>query len=168
MPEKQEEQTIDYGDEIIGWLVPEYEKHERSKTWYIAASIIAILLLLYSFWTANFLFAVIIIIACLITILHDGREPDMARFSITDEGVIIGRKFYDFDEIKNFSVVYKPKQGVKNLYFEFKNSLKHRLSIPLQDMNPLPIRENLLKYLKEDLERTDQSTSEGIAKMLKI
>ena len=168
MPQKQEEQTIDYGDEIIGWEVPEYDKHERTKAWYITASIIAVLLLLYSFWTANFLFAVIIIITSLVIILHDGREPDMVRFSITDEGVVIGRKFYDFDEIKDFAIVYKPKQGVKNLYFEFKNALKHRLSIPLQDMNPLPIRENLLKYLKEDLERTDQPTSEGLAKILKL
>jgi len=165
MPEKQQ---IDYGDEIIGWSVPEYEKHSRTKTWYIAASAIAGLLLIYSLWTANFLFAVIVIIAGLVIIIHDGQEPDMARFSITDEGIVIGKKFYDFDEIKNFSIVYKPKQGVKNLYFEFKNALKHRLSIPLQDMNPLPIRENLLKYLDEDLERTNQPLSESIAKLLKL
>jgi hypothetical protein len=144
MSPRPTEQQIDYGDEIIGWQVPEYEKHERPKSWYVIASIVVILLLTYSFWTANFLFAVIIIVTSLVIILHDGREPDMVHFSITDEGIIIGRKFYDFDEIKDFSVVYKPKQGVKNLYFEFKNAIKHRLSIPLQDMNPLLIRENLL------------------------
>lgn len=168
MSPRPEEQTIDYGDEIISWQVPEYDKHERSKSWYVIATIVGILLLIYSFWTANFLFAVIIIITSLVIVIHDGREPDMVNFNITDEGIIIGRKFHDYDEIKDFAIVYKPKQGVKNLYFEFKNSLKHRLSIPLQDMNPLPIRETLLKYLKEDLERTDQSTSEGIAKILKI
>jgi hypothetical protein len=167
MPKKQEE-TIDYGDKIIGWQVPEYEKHERSRAWYIFASIIAILLLIYSFWTANFLFAVIIIVASLVVILHDSREPDMVNFSITDEGIVIGRKFYDYDEIKDFSIVYKPRRGIKNLYFEFKSALRHRLSIPLQDMNPLLIRENLLKYLEEDLERTDQPTSEGLAKMFKL
>ncbi len=165
---EQVEQTIDYGDEIIGWKIPEHDKHDRSKSWYIIASTVVILLLIYSFWTANFLFAVIIIVASLVTILHDGREPKMVHFSITDEGIIIGRKFYDFDEISDFSVVYKPKQGVKNLYFEFKSAIKHRLSVPLLDMNPLLIRENLLKYLKEDLERTDQPTSEGIARMLKL
>ncbi len=168
MPEKQERLQIDYGDEIIGWSVPEYTKYERTKTWYITASIITALLLIYSLWTANFLFAVIIVIAGMVIILHDGGDPVMVRFSITDEGIIIGRKFYDFDEIKNFSIVYKPKKGVKNLYFEFKNALRHRLSIPLRDMNPLPIRENLLKYLDEDLERTDQPVSESIAKILKL
>ncbi len=164
----KEQATIDYGDEIISWQVPEYDRHERTKLWYIIAIIITLLLLLFSLFTANFLFAVIIIIAALVIILHDGREPEKVKVSLTDEGIVVGRKFYDYDEIKNFSIVYKPRQEVKNLYFEFKSAVKHRLSIPLENMNPLSIRENLLKYLREDLDRTDQPLSEGLAKLFKL
>ncbi len=166
MPEQQT--TTNQGDEIISWQVPEYEKHERNKSWYVLASIIGLLFLVYAIYTKNFLFAVIIIVVALIIILHDSREPDLIKVSITDEGIVVGRKFYDYDEIKDFSIVYKPKQGVKNLYFEFKNVIRQRLSIPLKDMNPLSIRENLLKYLPEDLDRTDQPLSEGLAKMFKL
>jgi len=166
MPEQQTK--IDKGDEIISWQVPEYEKHERNKSWYIFAGIIGLLFLVYAIYTKNFLFAVIIIVVALIIILHDSREPDLIKTSITDEGIIVGRKFYDYDEIKNFSIVYKPKQKVKNLYFEFKNVIRQRLSIPLDDINPLSIRETLLKYLPEDLDRTDQPLSEGLAKMFKL
>jgi len=166
MPKKQA--TIDYGEEIISWQVPEYEKHQRTKSWYIMASIITLLLLLYSFFSANFLFAVIIIVVALVIILHDGQEPRQVKVSLTDEGVIMGRKFYDYDEIKNFSIVYKPRQEIKNLYFEFKNVIRPRLSIPLNNMNPLSIRKNLLKYLPEDLGRTDQPLSENLAKILKL
>jgi len=158
----------DFGDEIIGWTVSEYDKHERTKGWYITASIVALLLLFYSFMSANFLFAVIIIVVALVVVLHDGQEPDKVKFSLTDEGVMIGRKFYDYDEIKDFSIVYKPRQEIKNLYFEFKTAVKPRLSIPLGKMNPLSIRENLLKYLPEDLERTDQPLSEALAKFFKL
>jgi hypothetical protein len=158
----------DFGEEIIGWTVAEYDKHERSKGWYITASIIALLLLFYSFMSANFLFAVIIVVVALVVILHDGQDPDKVKFSLTDEGVMIGRKFYDYDEIKDFSIVYKPRQEIKNLYFEFKTAVKPRLSIPLGKMNPLSIRENLLKYLTEDLERTDQPLSEALAKFFKL
>jgi len=160
--------TIDYGDEIISWQVPEYEKHNRTKAWYITASIVALLLLLYSFFSGNFLFAVIIIVVTLVIILHDGREPDSVKVNITDEGIIVGRKFYDYDDLKDFSIIYKPRQKIKNLYFEFKNVIKPRLSIPLGDMNPLLIRKNLLKYLAEDLDRTDQPLSEGLAKLFKL
>ena len=158
----------DLGEEIIGWTISEYDKHERSKGWYITASIIALLLLFYSFMSANFLFAVIIVVVALVIILHDGQEPDKVKFSLTDEGIVIGRKFYDYDEIENFSIVYKPRQEIKNLYFEFKTAIKPRLSIPLGKMNPLPIRKNLLKYLTEDLERTDQPLSEALAKFFKL
>ena len=166
MPENQEK--IDYGDKIIGWKVPEYEDHKRTKSWYFIIIAVALSLLLFAFFSENFLFAAIIIITALVIILHDGKKPYLINFSITDEGVVIGRKFYDYDELKDFAVVYKPKLEVKNLYFEFKNSLKPRLSIPLIDMNPLPIRENLLKYLQEDLERTDQPLSERLGKMFKL
>ena len=160
--------TTDYGKKIMGWRVPEYDKRVREQGWYIGAAVVAVILMIYAFLSGNFLFAAIIIIGAMVIIIHDGQEPMKVDFSITDEGVIVGKKFYDYDEIKDFSIVYKPHQDVKNLYFEFKNVVKPRLSIPLNNNNPLPIRENLLKYLSEDLERTDQPLSEALAKMFKL
>ncbi len=164
----KKEEKIDYGDQIISWKIPEFDKHKREFGWYITASIIAIFLLIYSFFTSNLLFAVIIIIAALVIILHDGREPILINFSLTDEGVIVGKKFHDYDELKDFSIVYKPRQNIKILYFEFKNVIRPRLSIPLIKTNPLPIRKILLKYLPEDLERTDQPLSEFLGKSFKL
>ncbi len=166
MPEKQT--SADYGKKIMGWKIPEYDKHERTKNWYMAAAIIGALLVVYSFFSGNFLFAAIIIIGAFVIIMHDGREPVKIDFAITDEGLVVGKNFYDYDVLKDFSLVYKPNQNIKNLYFEFKNVIKPRLSIPLDNHNPLPIRENLLKYLPEDLERTDQPLSEALAKMFKL
>ena len=156
------------GKIITSWSIPEYDKHERERNWYIIAAIVGLIFLIYSFFSGNFLFAAIIIIGAFVIIMHDGQEPAQVNFSITDEGLIVGRKFYDYDVIKDFSIVYKPRENVKNLYFEFKTVVRPRLSIPLNKMNPLPIREDLLKYLPEDLERTDQPLSEALAKMFKL
>ncbi|MDD4900869.1 MAG: hypothetical protein PHS62_02010 [Patescibacteria group bacterium] len=160
--------TTEQGKKIISWSVPEYDKHERTKAWYIIAGIVGVAFIVYSFLSGDFLFAAIVIIGALIMIIHDGQEPLQVDFSITDQGLVVGRKFYDYDVVKDFSIVYKPHQNVKNLYFEFKNPVKPRLSIPLNNLNPLPIRENLLKYLPEDLERTDQPVSEALAKLFKL
>ncbi|MFA4941044.1 MAG: hypothetical protein WC582_00385 [Patescibacteria group bacterium] len=156
------------GNENISWQVPEYDKHEKTKNWYIFYSIAAFLFILYAFFSGNFLFAVIIIIGAIVIVLRDGQNPDMVKISLETEGITVGKKFHDFDEFKNFSIVYKPKQEIKNLYFEYKNSLKPRLSIPLKNNNPLLIRKNLLKYLPEDLDRTDQPLSEALAKIFKL
>lgn len=166
MPESAK--TINYGEKITGWSIPEYDKHEREKNWYIISAIVGLVFLIYSFFSGNFLFAAIIIIGALVIMIHDGQEPLIIDFIITDEGLIVGRNFYDYDVLKDFSIVYKPNQSIKNLYFEFKNVIRPRLSIPLGSMNPLPIRENLLKYLPEDLERIDQPLSEALAKMFKL
>ena len=155
-------------DEIFSWSVPEFDKQERSRAWYIGAIIFALLILAYSFWTANFLFVVIIVLAAVVIMLNDNREAEKIRFSLTDEGLIIGKKFIDYDELKNFSIVYKPRQRIKKLYFEFKNVLRPRLSIYLDNMNPLPIRETLLNYLPEDLERENEPLSEQLGRLFKI
>jgi len=159
---------IEQFNEIIAWSVLEYEKHERGRAWYVAASIIAALALIYSFWTANFLFVVIIVVAAVVIILNDGRNPEKIKFAISGEGVIIGKKFIDYDDLKNFSIIYKPRQGVKKLYFEFKNVVRPRLSLNLDNMNPLPIREILLNYLPEDLERENEPLSEQLGRLFKI
>jgi len=164
----QNQEKIDYGKKIASWKVAEYEKNQRGKGWYIIASIAAFLLLLYSFFSANFLFAVIIIVVAIVIILNDGQDPAKVQITMTDEGMVVGRKFYDYDEFKDFAIVYKPKQDIKNLYFVFKNVFKPRLSIPLGKTNPLVIRDNLLKYLDEDLDRTDQPLSEELARMFRL
>ena len=162
------EEKLEQNSTEISWIVPEFEKHERSKNWYIGAGAISLFLLVFAIFTSNFLFAIIIITAALITIIHDGKEADSVTVILDEDGVVIGRKFYDYDDLKNFSVLFKPKEDLKNLYFEFKNPAKQRLSIPLFDNNPLEIRDFLLKYLSEDLERTNMPLSENISKLLKI
>ena len=157
-----------FGAILASWAIPEYEQHEKSKIWYVLAGFLALVLLIFSYFTDNFLFAVIILVFTLIIILHDGQAPAKVRFIITEEGILIGKKFIDYDEIKDFSVIYKPREEVRNLYFEFNTFFKHRLTIPLLNQNPLKIREILLEYLAEDLERKNQPVSEALARLFKI
>ena len=162
------EQNTDQIIEIISWEIPEYEKHNRGRGWYLLFGAIALAMLVYAALSANFLFAVIVIIAAFVLIMNDARHPQNVPIIITTDGIFVGRKFYDYDEIQNFCIVYKPNEDIKQLYFEFKSRTRHRLAVPLFDTNPLFVRENLLKYLAEALERTDQSMSEVLAKVLKL
>jgi hypothetical protein len=164
-PENREEEQA---EEIISWMVPEHNTYERGRNWHIIFSIAIGALLLYGLFSQNFLFAVIIIIAGLTILFHNNEEAPMIKFALTDEGIILGKKFYDYDEFKNFGIVYKPSQGIKNLYIEFKSGITPRLSIPLNDINPLPLRKTLSSYVEEDKERIEPPISEEIARFLKI
>lgn len=164
----------------IKWQIPNYRKPERNKNWYIIAGIFIVIALFFCFFTiekwhfvflghsSNFLFALIIIISSIIMIINESQPVAMLDCELGPEGFKLAGRSYEYNTLKNFSVLYIPKESLKNLYFEFNNPVKQRLSIPLRSMDPLTIRDFLLKYLKEDLERTEAPLSEQLTKMLKL
>ncbi len=164
----------------LHWKVPEYHKPKRNKNWYIIALILVILILFFCFFTiqnwqlvflgssSNFLFAIIIIVATVVMIINESQPAMTVKFELGPEGINVGQKFYDYDSFKNFSIIYKPKEDIKNLYLEYKNSIRPRLSIPLMKMDALTVRDFLLKNLEEDLDRTDPPLSEQLTKLLKL
>ncbi len=156
------------GQELHSWKIPEREHYEHSFRWKIGASLVGLALVAVAVLTNNFLFALIILIAAFIIVFNEGDEPEKIRFMIGTEGILLGEKFYDYDDFKSFSVLYKPNEDLKALYFDCQNFWQRDLIIPLLDHNPLPIRENLLKYLKEDLTRTDEPFSETLGRLLKL
>ncbi|MEI7498602.1 MAG: hypothetical protein WCK11_04985 [Candidatus Falkowbacteria bacterium] len=172
------EETTNIGQAEIIWQIPEFEKQTRDRRWYIYAGIVGLYLVIFSlfgfkFWRFdmtefNPLFLGIILLCTFILVLNEGLLPNSVDVALTDEGVVVGKKFYDYDEIKHFAIVFKPHYETKNLYFEFKSAVKQRLSVPLVDQNPLEVRKLLLKYLPEDLERTDRPLSEQLTKLLKL
>jgi hypothetical protein len=173
----EENNNIQY----ISWQVPEYDKKERDRQWYMIAVTFLFIFLFFCFFeisnwklvflgvNSNFIFALILILSTIIMIINDGQEPNMVDFKIGPEGVNIGKRFYDYDDLRHFSVIYKPNIGVKHLYLEFKNSLtKPRLSIHLDNQDPIAVRNYLLRYLDEDLERIEPPLSEQLTKILKL
>lgn len=101
-------------------------------------------------------------------IINESQDPLVLVFTLDPEGVSLGKKFYDYSEFKHFSVIYKPSLEIKQLYLEFKNPITPRLSIPLRRMDALTVRNFLVRFLEEDLERTLPPLSEQLTKVLKL
>lgn len=157
----------DYGEELASWEFPEYTKIERSKGWYISFIIVVIAMLIYSYFTNNPLFAIIITIFTVLYYITEKKEPEEARILILEDGIIINDKFIEYKVLKDFYIIYHPPV-IKNLYIQPKSQLKPRLAIPLENQNPVEIRDILLKYIDEDLEKEEIPTSEGISRLLKL
>jgi hypothetical protein len=178
MPQNNDSQAKN--SRYIRWEVPEYRAPQRDRNWYLIAGAFAFICLFFSFFTvkswhlvflglsSNFLFVLILLIAAIIMIINESRPPLMIKVELGPEGIKLGPKFYDYNQLKNFAVLYKPKQSVKNLYFEYKKSASQRLSLPLRRLDPLTVRNFLVRYLDEDLERTDLPLSEQLTKLLKL
>ncbi len=166
--------------QYLRWQVPEYRVPKRDRKWYLMAGIVAFIMIFFCFFairgwklvflgtSSNFLFALFLIIAIIIMIINESRPPLMVDVELGPEGVKIGSSFYDYDMIKSFVVLYKPKQSLKSVYFEFKGSIRPRLGLPLRRLDALAVRNFLVRYLDENLERTEMPLSERLTKLLKL
>jgi hypothetical protein len=163
---KNKELEDKHGKALFEWEIESIDKYERSLIWYIVAGVIGAALLVYSVWTANFLFAVIVLMFAVITIINEMKNQVLIECKIMENGVMLGTQHYHWKEIENFWIVYQPPE-IKNIYFEL-GGVRPRLSIHLQDQNPNKIREFLRKCVKEDLEREQEPISEYIGRVLKI
>jgi len=162
-----EEIQMTIGTPQLEWEIDEYPQHERSRMWYIIAGTLGVLLIVYAVATANFLFAVIILMIGVITILSSFVKPDQVPVMITNTGVVVADMYYDFEAIKDFAIVYDPPH-VKNLYFEFHSPWQPLVAVPLEDIDPNEVRELLLPYCLENLKRIDETLTDVLRRMYKL
>ena len=167
MPKDLMKEDANVGKIIYEWAVKEYEQHERSRRWYLVMGGLAALLILYGVASANYLFALIIVLFVIILYLYELQEPLQVYFAITETGIILGKKYYRYSELKNFWIIYNPPE-VQSLYFALDGLVKHRLQIPLLDYDPGPIRGYLGQYLLEDLDQEEEPFSDRMARVLKL
>jgi|YNPNPStandDraft_1061719.scaffolds.fasta_scaffold33536_2 hypothetical protein len=152
---------------LMSWQIQEFEKHKKSTLWYVVGGVILILLLWYCIATSNFLFAIILLMFAIITVLYDFYESKEIEFALTSAGVKFGEKMYSYEEFKRFWIVYEPTD-VKKLYLEFNSVLKPRLAIPLNDIDPNKVRQILQGYVKEDLNETDEPLTDFLGRLFKL
>ena len=164
---QQSTESIDHGKRFASWVFPEFEDHKRSKLWYIIASIVLIGLVIYGIASTNFLFAIFFALASFIYVIRMQRRPRIISFAITEDGLEVHESFYAYKDLDKFWIVYEPPE-VKTLYITFTSKIRPLLSIPLESQNPLVIREILLRYLKEDLERDNELLSDALQRELKL
>jgi hypothetical protein len=155
------------GDLIHEWTVAEYAQYDRNRAWHIIMITLGVALVVYGMFANNFLFSLIIILAAIIFFLQSRAEPMSVLFQVAELGVIVGDRFYPYDELDSFFVIYNPPD-VKIVFFETKNPLRPRLRVPLMDMNPVEVRHTLQEFLPEDTERTEEPMSDMIARQWRL
>ncbi|MBU1167323.1 hypothetical protein KKC60_02860, partial [Patescibacteria group bacterium] len=142
-------------DVIMQWQAPEYIQVSRPQQWYILFAIIGIALVVYAFIVANYLFALIVVILAVVLNTFFHRKPKDLSIAITREGITVENNFYPYGEdLESFWILYNPPD-LKTLSFGRRSSVRPTLSIQLEEQNPLKIRETLLNYLPEDVEKEE-------------
>lgn len=161
------EEMPDFGEIFAAWQFPEFAKHQRGAWWYIISIAITIGLLIFCWFTRNIMFAIIIVLALIIYLSLERKEPIEVGIAITEDGILLNDKLIDYKSLDNFYIIYYPPR-VKNLYLQPKNILRQLIIVPLEDQDPVFIRQALLQYLTEDTAKENLPPHEAISRLLKL
>lgn len=159
--------TVDAGEELVGWETWEFPPVERGRRWYLITVLVGGLLIAYGLWTANPLFSLIILMIGVMMLVNSTHQPKRISVHITTGGIVIGNKFHPYDDLRDFSLIYKPPYSTV-LYIDFKAWMTPLRSIELENVNPLLVRDALLPVLPENLEREDELLTDLIKKVYKL
>lgn len=165
--EEQLPQGIDAGDILFSWETWEFPPTERTGKWYAIATLSGLGCLVYAMFTANYIFAIIVVMFAVIVMMKDIRKPARTQTYITTEGVVFNDRLYTFRDLRDFSITYEPPT-VKNLYLTFSSSLQPMLSIPLEDANPNLVRAALLPFVYENLARDGETLTDTLRRVYKL
>ena len=153
---------------IASWEVPEYEESIRTNDWYWIVGAIALAGIIFSIFTHNFLFIVIILLGAGLLFVYSVRKPKLFTVQISNDGIKSAHNFYPYADIVGFWIteevrlnkkptlvplgsvqedgtllVYHLLLATKNLYHPFVKTL-----LP-PDMDPFELREFLLQHVEE-------------------
>jgi hypothetical protein len=162
-----EDISPEYGESLAEWQTLARPYYKRGVIWYAIAAVVGVVLLAYSFWTANFLFAVLVVMFGIIITLQASRAPEVLDVAVTSVGVLLGARFIPFKDLKSFWIVYDPP-GVKNLYLDFKRALFPHEVVMLEDVDPVELREILMQYLIEDGSHDGEPGLDTFSRIFKI
>ena len=90
----------------ISWSAAEYIEHERSKRWYLLlVAGAAVLALVAIFLLKDWIFAVLIVVMSVVVVMFAKRPPHEINYTLTQEGLLIGQKFFAMDSFRSFGLV---------------------------------------------------------------
>ncbi len=132
------------------WEGVEYEYSEKSADWFWALGIIAVAGAVAAVLFANYLLAVLIVVAAIALALHAAKKPPVHKFSLTGEGLVIGNELHPYERMRSFSILeYVEGDRPPVLSLKTEHWLAPHLLIPLNEVDADALYAFLLERVDE-------------------
>jgi len=148
---------------FLEWETFEFEFDENRSVTLLLLGVLVILGSIAAFFFWNALFGIALFLAGGIVIAYAYQPPRLMRCAITPRGVEVGRRLYLFEDLRSFWIFYDPPR-LKELVLESRKTIMSRIAAPLGDLDPLRLREVLLRFLPE--QRQEESLIDILGKHL--
>ncbi len=161
----QEDTDGRYGEILHQWQAPEFEIYEKSSRWYLFAGLFFLAIITYAMLTNGPIMAITFILVGIVGFIHLQKDPRIVTFTITTEGIIADKDMYLYENIHSFWIFYEP-HDVELISLHTKAAMFPFVHIPMQDEDPVHIREIMLPYIPEI--KQEQSLVDTVEKILHI
>src|SRR3989338_3551599 len=109
MPETNLNQnTLEHDQVLMEWLTPEFMPYPRGATWFMIAGILVLSLISYAIFTGSATMAIVFILMGGAYVLTHNQDPKIIQVRITQLGIYVGDKYYPYNTINAFWIVFKP------------------------------------------------------------
>ncbi|MCD5385123.1 hypothetical protein LRZ95_00460 [Candidatus Gracilibacteria bacterium] len=142
------------------------DEKNRGKMWYIIAISIVIGSSIWGFFTKQYGLSFIVLLVAGLYYFIENNSQDLVKIEITNNGINIDGKFYDYSSIDSFGFIYKNE-----------NPIGLRLNLNKKGLRflDLKITRNNLNYIKnilsknlEETDKIDLTLSEKFINLLKL
>lgn len=149
------------------WETPEYKEHKRDVKWYVIGAAILLFFVLYGIATGSASMAIVFILLGGVYYITAEQKPKNVHVIISELGIHFGHRYYPYNTIESFWVLYHPPE-VTTLNIQLMKGALRTISIQLSaDENPGDIRDFLLTQLPER-EGQEEGFFDAISRKFKL
>ena len=135
------------GKEII-WKAAEYEHQEKKLGWFVLIGAVALTLVVVALLGRNFFFAIFMVLATIMLFASGKRHPPILEFRVNDEGVWIGKMFFEYNRFEEFSLRDRPGR-LDEIVLKKKTVVNPHLHIPIDSALAVEVKRMLKEKLPE-------------------
>ena len=155
-------------DKEIRWSAPEFHYYQKDVSWYWLVLLITVIIVGFALWQGNFLFAVFIIMASVLTLIWGKRTPKTIDFILSGRGLDIGgKKLYTYDSFNGFAIIPNDDEPeLSELIFKTKKQVNPWLRVIIATQRADDVKNLLSKFIPEI--EYQESLSDRISKFLRF
>jgi hypothetical protein len=151
---------------LLHWKAPEFIIHHRGVKWFLTAGIILILLIAYAIYTRSATMAIVFIILGGVYYLTHNQHPKIIDIKVTELGIFMGEKFFPYNMINSFSIIYHPPY-IHHINLRLADKTLSRVAVQLDVQDPVAVRKLLVREIPE-VEGDSESFTEMLIRMLRL
>lgn len=129
----------------IEWRAPEYNHKNRGIDFLWTIGLIALASCIIAVWLGNYIFGIFILLSGACLIFFTAREPEEITFSISNNGVTMGRDVHAWKIVKSFNI--KDGNPYDKLIIETTKKFLPLYTIPLPQSLSQEVKTSLIQII---------------------